>query len=996
VRIYSNVIIQVLVITTYAKLLILGEQCRYPITDELLESVRKPLEDAFNDLAVREAFDDALRVAWLLRSWPKLPASEKFLIELSQCTALPRLLKAKIQLRLAESLENANDIEGSEELLSLALVDFTDAEHAYGALDIGTLRAIRARDETQLAALIKSYEKLNYFSGLHSLLLKLLTTAASMYMFDLQTSIAEDLEKISAKTGSKLLQIMTRLQTLALWSWPGFYNTKVAAGGAAFYESLEGEDLVYFRGQAANLVAYAYINLKNYEKASEWARKCEKNWARCKPEDQSDGATLSLVAAGNLITGREATLQLCEKGQGLIESDIELGKFENAVEKMDVIIQKMTAYRAQFSNQINQMLDRRDALLASLPAQARDQKRANGMQFRATILLSEAKDLMNFDRENRALDLLNETVQLHIQQGKLWEGANCRLMGGICHWSMYDKIRKHIGATADAERELRNALALFTLARDAYIGIKNESQIGNSNYWVARCCFELWSNGWIEDAKVLELIAAAEESVEARRSGSSVLHGLDIMTTMTAKQSITSDEHATGLYRFATQICLLQGNVREAWKWIQRAKARSLNDMLGETAAVPETLLADIARDPEAQKLWEKVKELEDAISACNPLDRFALLTELEKVQLMMRENPILGVQMARRGSLPVTIEELQFLSVSSAASRKPMAAVDWIVVGNLIHIAVVNDQADPIILPLSLKIADLQAWTEEYLNTEDGREALFASENDELNPLRQLDGLIAPLKTLSAPGDLLVFCPTNLLHSLPLHALKLDNDLSLIKRNPIVYTASLTSFYQCCSRIHSIFPSSPRITKKAIVAIYEPSLEEEWFDEQEQRKIISAARDIATIISAEEPLIGQDVTPESFKRVMEESQLVYFHGHCDASSSSIEKQSLRLSNGNGVTGLSFKFFPFYVFAAFPPQSVSSCPISSLLPSTPTLPSSPLQDPSPAPVHANLTLQPLSQYPLSSPPKSRIPQSSSSSPAAAPPKLSPPPTSPSG
>ena len=176
---------------------------------------------------------------------------------------------------------------------------------------------------------------------------------------------------------------------------------------------------------------------------------------------------------------------------------------------------------------------------------------------------------------------------------------------------------------------------------------------------------------------------------------------------------------------------------------------------------------------------------------------------------------------------------------------------------------------------------------------------------NDTDNPLRALDPLIAPLATVSNPGDLIVMCPTGNLHSLPLHALLLTNGnirTTLLERNPTVYCASLTTFAQCCQRAADAVPKSMMV--RDVLAIYEPLPGEDGFDYDEQYDIYTDAPALGAQIKARAVLYGDQVTPEAFKSIVSSSHLVCFHGHCDLSQDNITEQILRLSDGYGVAGM--------------------------------------------------------------------------------------------
>lgn len=70
--------------------------------------------------------------------------------------------------------------------------------------------------------------------------------------------------------------------------------------------------------------------------------------------------------------------------------------------------------------------------------------------------------------------------------------------------------------------------------------------------------------------------------------------------------------------------------------------------------------------------------------------------------------------------------------------------------------------------------------------------ESAMEKDRDNL-PLQELKSLVTPLERHTDPGDLLVFCPSNYLHQIPLHALELSDGEVLIHRNPITYCYSLS-----------------------------------------------------------------------------------------------------------------------------------------------------------------------------------------------------------
>jgi CHAT domain-containing protein len=88
----------------------------------------------------------------------------------------------------------------------------------------------------------------------------------------------------------------------------------------------------------------------------------------------------------------------------------------------------------------------------------------------------------------------------------------------------------------------------------------------------------------------------------------------------------------------------------------------------------------------------------------------------------------------------------------------------------------------------------DINAWAQEKLNRSTLSDYDLAD-----SAFEDLSALAKPLTSLTAEGDVIVFCPTGPLHRLPLHALPTggDNGEIDLERNPVVYTSSLYSAIQ-------------------------------------------------------------------------------------------------------------------------------------------------------------------------------------------------------
>jgi hypothetical protein len=324
---------------------------------------------------------------------------------------------------------------------------------------------------------------------------------------------------------------------------------------------------------------------------------------------------------------------------------------------------------------------------------------------------------------------------------------------------------------------------------------------------------------------------------------------------------------------------------------------------------VPQALRTSISENPEAQSLFEEEEGLLSNIAMVPELERFSLRAKLDMHRAKMRDIPVLKQLLDMREGVPLGLEALPKLPQPRLSNETPKERVtvfaDWIVLDNEILLFTVRDGEIPTIHHLPVSASRIQTWVKEFDASSEGREDSIMEMNDADNPLRTLDPLIAPLATVSTPGDLIIMCPTDMLHSLPLHALLLPNQNSittLLERNPTVYCASLTAFAHCCQRAADAV--SQRMIGRDVLAIYEPFQDQQDFDYDEQSDIYANALALGDQLHARGILCGDQVTPEAFKRIISNSHLLFFHGHCDLVKDQITEQSLRLSDGHGAASM--------------------------------------------------------------------------------------------
>jgi CHAT domain-containing protein len=187
--------------------------------------------------------------------------------------------------------------------------------------------------------------------------------------------------------------------------------------------------------------------------------------------------------------------------------------------------------------------------------------------------------------------------------------------------------------------------------------------------------------------------------------------------------------------------------------------------------------------------------------------------------------------------------------------------------------------------------MSEVIKWKTEYLDTAKGRDQSLETDNSEESPFRELDFLVRPLAQASQDGDLFVFSVSGAMHSIPIHALWIRDEVPIIDVNPVTYCANLTSFTQCWRRAHN---RNTEDSLKTMIAVYEPTPGVP-FQKKEQEAVYSSIHSLATTARANS-LTGPQVSQASFRQAFESSSLLHFHGHGLFAATAITEQSLLLN----------------------------------------------------------------------------------------------------
>lgn len=190
----------------------------------------------------------------------------------------------------------------------------------------------------------------------------------------------------------------------------------------------------------------------------------------------------------------------------------------------------------------------------------------------------------------------------------------------------------------------------------------------------------------------------------------------------------------------------------------------------------------------------------------------------------------------------------------------------------------------------LDITWAEVDAVVKKFLDC-DEKEILNGSAR---RILRKLNPLVQPLRQVSRPGQVLVFSAIGDLHCIPLHALKIDNEV-LIRRNPVVYCSSMTV-------LNVIFGERKKYEEKtkndghrfdlALCLGNIPSTEGKA--SQDSLVQMFAAKGVKT-----EPLRDDTFTSEQFKTAIRRPalDLLHYHGHATFDSMGPKDQGLEFND---------------------------------------------------------------------------------------------------
>lgn len=392
----------------------------------------------------------------------------------------------------------------------------------------------------------------------------------------------------------------------------------------------------------------------------------------------------------------------------------------------------------------------------------------------------------------------------------------------------------------------------------------------------------------------LTKIQQAESLCDRSRRSLTIVGGL---SSLLLKRQLVSHHEHRKLYQRAVNVCLALENPEMAWEWIQKGKARSLSDMFGARALMPNSLVKQIQASPEAFKLFQAEQTQNQEAQHANHASCLGLSRQVELLRQQMRTVPILAQLLdIREGAFDITAINTNFDKALNWTGLKPSAVkyVDWFVPQQkhgvpdkiLMFVRTLDGTTKFHCLPISMQA--LEHWVTKNLHFPPYATAPLRRPNGN-HILAELNGLLHGLDQDTEKGDLLILSPSGILQSLPLHGLRIGGE-PLIARNLVVYSSSAAVFRQCLDRATA--QAVARDVESTFFGVYEETSKQRVV---ERAEIFTSIQRSSAYLNGD-VFTGSSVTKDKFFNHSQVTQWLHYHGHATYDSEDVTKSALVLS----------------------------------------------------------------------------------------------------
>ncbi|KAG6050485.1 hypothetical protein E4U39_003958 [Claviceps sp. Clav50 group G5] len=675
------------------------------------------------------------------------------------------------------------------------------------------------------------------------------------------------------------------------------------------YANLEGTDNRLDQGMAAHMACKAHMQLRNWTLADEWAQKAAAMWADGFPTLRV-GAIDSVIQAkiGRDIWDPDALediLRYVEKETMVDERHNQLESVfprMRAIEHMYNLLRGRVQARelpyvgtygreVQAATRLRELREKIEVGVKTIEV-----RHAFLLRERA-IKLAEAVDNPVLVEWESCMNSFNKAANLFQVHLVFSEAGKTRLRQSQALFKKFE-IDYNIGLLLRCNDLVEMAVDFF--ARSECLQSLTEAQ-----HWKSAFLQAAWGRGKLPGHAVLRALRDAEGAWARERSDMTKFMSLEAKSR---PRSFTPFQDLQTIYLRAFEVCLEDKKPQELWNWVQREKARSLCDQLGAEsppcAEVRERSLSSVRRNG-----------FEDSLDSC--LKKLVLDAPPESLERQLRVTRDLLVAHNRASnSMAVLMGALVSRHCASKLATemkqecpgRNTVFADWVEYYDAFWLVVLGgDYNHPSVTKCKISVKQVKSWKKKWLDAEPGEQSALQkgdrhAEDDDNFCLRALDALVAPLQRQSQPGDLLVLLPTGILHSIPLHALWLPSRMLILERNPIVYSDSLTTFRQCCTRAKRTavavcrLPKCDRDREWVFAGVYERKRGRTFYADEQTETYSFISRTAEGINSSW--ATGTRVRKTWVRNALERSSLFLFLGTFDVEDTYIEEQGLELGRG--------------------------------------------------------------------------------------------------
>ncbi|KAF2188396.1 hypothetical protein K469DRAFT_748695 [Zopfia rhizophila CBS 207.26] len=908
----------------------------------------------------KEQFAQALQIAKIHGTMAGPRMRTKLLEELLTVPRLPDLIRADGLAEFSDLLYRQDRQDEAIAKLDTAKALYQKTGHATGPLlvevqiiniDLHGHDPQLHNKRSELLRLKEELERYQHYGGVGQALQCLYQLARLQHDDMLRVELDHESLRLAEIRGFPLDWIMQQYLMVRLWETAGPSTGQMLQSLQAIYETMADTEAPAIRIGVASALAKGYRNLGDAVNAEKWAAE-EKKGPKAAPRyarflDGTDDFFRELERATTAPNDAEGEIQdlrreLC---QVLEDVNVETTPTDHLYLGIMKVTQMCNLYIDKFKLRefsrmeilVETCLEYSNALIQILPASQKKRWEANVIQVRARLLFIQAMTCGKPRSEVRVLSdvinrgVLSQSIKTYMKVESLYMAAGEKVNAALtqqqlanCYqqmWYLDDKsptspwfglatekheasrevLRRHGSPlqqrinTADRDR-LGNILGSnsFQLSlQNSASGSGSDSQLGSKfvRGWFFKSPFE----------EAVGCLVEVEKLIDAERQD---LSALGHQEAILAKQNMRQDQHVSLIYEIGPVLFGSSGHAKGLWEWVQRAKARSLSDLLGLGVNISTDLRRWIDSDPQAVALLAREGELVKRIRSADPAAQLIVRKELETHRRVMRAHANLRELLDIRQGIPVPWSRLEQLSSSFSGQRRRRTwFIDWIVSGGVIFIIMVSDEKEWYhAFRADITLEEVNEWIKmnlDHCRPLDGDTGLAA-----LAPLKKL---VSPILDITVEDDLLVLCMTGSLHRVPIHAAIVEGNpdeddscqlKTLIERNPVIYTSSMTIFEQCMTRspkpTEAVTASTGSQAHEGVVlGVYEDANGFNW--EHERQRVYDMCSGLSESMQWGEAFCGVDVGRSRFEAACQ-ADIVHFLGHFHHDTPNVLSQGILLA----------------------------------------------------------------------------------------------------